>query len=66
MPRLKYRDNMTADELRAFLGEIDALDAAYAAAAAHDATVAAAHPVPDEWEDESEILRRAALNRGQP
>lgn len=46
MPRLKYRDNMTADELRAFLGEIDALDAAYAAAAAHDATVVAAHPVP--------------------
>ncbi len=60
---MKYRENMTETELRAFLREIDALDAAYASAAAHDA----AQPAPpDEWEDEMEILRRAALNRGQP
>ncbi len=61
--RTKYRDNMTEAELRAFLGEIDALDAAYAAAAAHDA----AQPVPEEWEDEAEYWRRAGLDsRGRP
>ena len=60
----KFRDNMTAAELRAFLGEIDALNAAYAAAAEHDARNT--EPMPDEWEDETETLRRAALNRGQP
>ena len=59
--RTKYRDNMTEAELRAFLGEIDALDAAYAAA--HDA----AQPVPEEWEDEGEYWRRAGLDsRGRP
>jgi hypothetical protein len=60
---MKYRDNMTEAELRAFKAELDALDAAYASAAAHDA----AQPAPpDEWEDEMETLRRAALNRGRP
>jgi len=60
----KYRDNMTEAELRAFLDEIDALHAAYAAAAEHDALNT--EPMPDGWEDETETLRRAALNRGQP
>lgn len=61
---MKYRDNMTETELRAFMREVDALHAAYAAAAAHDDVNA--QPMPDEWEDETETLRRAALNRGQP
>ena len=61
---LKYRDNMTEAERRAFMAEIDALDAAYASAAAHDAVAAAA---PEDWEDETETLRRAALDsRGRP
>lgn len=60
----KFRDNMTAAELRAFMAEVDALNAAYAAAAEHDARNT--EPMPDEWEDETETLRRAALNRGQP
>ena len=61
---MKYRDNMTAQELAQFMAEVDALNAAYAAAAAHDALNA--EPIPEEWEDENETLRRAALNRGQP
>jgi hypothetical protein len=68
---MKYRDNMTAQELARFMAEVDALHAAYAAAdayaaaATHDALNA--EPVPDEWEDENETLRRAALDhRGRP
>jgi hypothetical protein len=61
---MRYRDNMTAQELAQFMAEVDALHAAYAAAAAHDALNT--EPMPDEWEDENETLRRAALNRGQP
>ena len=34
--------------------EIDALDAAYAAAAEHDAKMQANIPIPDEWEDPSD------------
>lgn len=60
----KYRDNMTEAELRAFLGEIDALHQAYVAAAAHDA--ANTQPMPEE-EDEGEYWRRAGLDsRGRP
>ena len=68
---MKYRDNMTAQELERFMAEVKALNAAYAAAdacaaaATHDALNA--EPVPDEWEDENETLRRAALDhRGRP
>jgi hypothetical protein len=62
---MKYRDNMTKEEMDRLMADVAALDAAYAAAAAHDAAVA--HDAPDdEWEDEMETLRRAALNRGQP
>lgn len=61
---IRYRDNMTAQELAQFMAEVDALNAAYAAAAAHDALNT--EPMPDEWEDEMDTLRRAALTRGQP
>ena len=36
---MKYRDNMTQEELDKFMAEVKALDAAYAGAAAHDAQV---------------------------
>ena len=63
---MKYRPDMTADELAQFKREIDELDAAYAAAAAFDAAQALANPAPDEWEDEMELLQKAALSRGRP
>ena len=61
---MKYRENMTKDELAKFMAEINALDAAYASAVEHDAQNMG--PMPEEWEDEMAILRKAALNRGQP
>jgi len=61
---MKYRDIMSEEELEKFRREVDELDAAYAAAAAHDALNT--QPVPQEWEDEMETLTRAALSRGQP
>ena len=62
--RLKYHDNMTEQQMAQLMAEVDALNAAYAAADAYAALNA--EPIPDEWEDENETLRRAALNRGQP
>lgn len=61
---MKYRENMTQAELAEFMAEINALDAVYASAAEHDAQNM--EPIPDEWEDEMAILRKAALNRGMP
>jgi len=59
---MKYRDNMTDAEKLAFMSEIDALSAAYA-----DADKFYPLPPDDEWEDEMETLRRAALDhRGRP
>jgi len=43
-------------ELAAFMFEINALDAAYASAAEHDAKVQAQNPMPDEWEDPSDYV----------
>lgn len=64
---LKWRQNMTEQELAQFKAEMDALDAAYASAAEHDSLQQTLHPVPDEWEDEGEYWRRAGLdNRGRP
>jgi hypothetical protein len=61
---MKYSENMTKEELTQFMAEIDALDAAYAAAAEHDAKIQG--EMPEEWEDEMELLRKAALNGGRP
>ena len=36
---MKYSEKMTKEELNQFMAEIDSLDAAYAAAAEHDAKV---------------------------
>jgi len=64
---IKYRENMTEAELAALKAEIDALDAAYAEAAAADAAHQALHPVPDEWEDPSDYVRMGWVDsRGRP
>lgn len=63
---MKYRDNMTEAELAQFKAEINALDAAYEAAAAHDATVQA-QPIPDEWEDPTDYVGMGWIDsRGRP
>lgn len=60
---MKWNANMTEQQLAQFKAELDALDAAYASAAEYDAN----QPIPpEEWEDETEILHKAALSRGQP
>ena len=51
---MKYRDNMTQAELEAFKATLFEIEAAYAAAAAHDA--ATLQPPPDEWEDPSDYV----------
>ena len=63
---MKYRDNMTEEELAQFKREINEMDALYAQAAEHDRKMEALHPTPEGWEDEMEILHKAGLNRGQP
>lgn len=51
---MKYRDNMTPEELAQFMGEVNALDAALADAHANDAKKAEA--LPDEWEDPNDYV----------
>lgn len=64
---MKYRDNMTQAELDAFMAEINAMDAAYAAAGAHDAKVQAQNPAPEEWEDPSDYVGMGWVDsRGRP
>lgn len=64
---MKYKDNMTPDELAKFMREYNELESAYANAATHDAAQAAAHPPPEDWEDEMEYWRKAGLDfRGRP
>ena len=50
---MKYRDNMTPEELAQFMGEVNALDAAYAAAVEHDKL---SSDLPEEWEDPSDYV----------
>ena len=44
---MKYRDNMTAEELAQFMAEVNALDAVLR-------SIPNFEPVPDEWEDPSD------------
>jgi hypothetical protein len=53
---MKYRDNMSAEELAQFKEEQQALEDAYASAAAHDAEMQARNPAPEEWEDPSDYV----------
>lgn len=57
--RQKYKDNMTADEVAALMAELQFIDDCYK-------SIPLETPAPEEWEDETETLHRAALNRGQP
>jgi hypothetical protein len=61
MSRFPHLTETTVEQL---VEEARALDEAYARAAEFDA--AHAEEPPEEWEDEDELLRKAALNRGQP
>ena len=63
---MKYRENMTADELAQFKKELNDLDAAYKSAAEHDEK-AAMSPAPDEWEDPSDYVGMGWIDsRGRP
>jgi hypothetical protein len=53
---MKYHDNMSKEELEAFMAEIDALYTAYAGAAEYDAKMQAENPIPDEWEDPADYV----------
>jgi hypothetical protein len=60
---VKYRDNMTADELVQFKKELSDLDAAYKSAAEHDAKAMS----PDEWEDQTDYVGMGWIDsRGRP
>ena len=64
---MKYHDNMTQAEIDAFKAEIDALSAAYTAAAEHDAKVQANTPMPEEGEDPSDYVGMGWVDsRGRP
>jgi len=64
---MKYKHNMTADELAQFKAELKALDDAYASVAQHDAQVQAKNPIPDEWEDPSDYVGMGWVDsRGRP
>lgn len=57
--RLKYSQCRTPEDFARFEAELDALDQAYARQPEPP-------PPPADWEDEDTLLRKAALNRGQP
>lgn len=60
---MKYRDNMTTQELAEFMKEQQALEDAYASAAAHDAQ----NLTPDEWEDPADYVGMGWVDsRGRP
>jgi hypothetical protein len=56
----KYRDDMTDDEAAALTAELDALDAAYAAA--YDGEV----PCDEEWEDDDPVRMGWVDKNGRP
>ena len=64
---MKYRDNMSAEELAQFDKEWQALDDAYTSAAEHDAQMQAKNLPLNEWEDPSDYVGMGWLDsRGQP
>lgn len=64
---MRYRDNMTDAELSQFRQEQQALEDAYASAAAHDAQMQAQNPTPEEWEDPSDYVGMGWVDgRGRP
>lgn len=64
---MKYRDDMTADELAKFKQELDELDAAYKDADRIDREVAASSPMPEEYENPSDYVGMGWVDsRGRP
>ena len=64
---MKYRDNMTPEELAQFDKEWQELDKAYADAAELDAKIQAQNPAPEEWEDPSDYVGMGWIDsRGRP
>lgn len=64
---MKYRNNMAAQELAQFMKEQQALEDAYASAAAHDAQMQAQNPAPEELEDPSDYVGMGWIDsRGRP
>jgi hypothetical protein len=62
---MKYRENMTADELAKFKQEVDELDAAYKSAAKHGEQVMASST--EEQEDPSDYVGMGWVDsRGRP
>lgn len=55
---MKYRDNMTPEELAQFKKELQALEDAYISAAQHDTQ----KPAPDELEDPSDYVGMGWVN----
>lgn len=53
---MKYRENMSAEELAQFNKELQTLDDAYASACEQDAKVQAQCPTPDEYENPSDYV----------
>ena len=64
---MKYRDNMTLEELAQFKAQQQALEDAYASAAEHDAKMQALNPALEEWEDPSDYVGMGWIDsRGRP
>lgn len=64
---MKYRENMSAEELVQFNKEWQALDDAYASAYEHDAKMQAQSPTPDEYENPSDYVGMGWVDsRGRP
>lgn len=60
---LPWEADLTPEDL-ALLRDAERLDAEYAEAQAFDALHH--EELPEDWEDETEILHKAGLSRGQP
>ena len=64
---MKYRDNMSAEELAQFKREQQALEDAYTSAAEYDAKMQAENPIPDGWEEPSDYVGMGWIDsRGRP
>ena len=64
---MKYRENMTQEELEQFKKELQDLESAYASASAHDAQAQAKNPIPDEWDDPTDYFGMGWIDsRGRP
>ena len=64
---MKYRNNMTLEELAQFKAQQQALENSYASSAEHDAKTQTLNPAPEEWEDPSDYVGMGWIDsRGRP